>query len=347
MLHKKLIKNISELEMLQSDLYVLAQLNNGEIYLDECQQDISELKKMISKVNYLKERYDYLKDNIDFEYMLEYGDDLLIDKILELKEICLRDDVKNVVDDYKILDEYKYLYLKIDRLQDEIFKYEEYKDNKVVELKQRDIEFDKMKNDLYDMDVQKEKYDDFVKQQELMLKDLNANVKKIDSYERVTYRLKGFNQLLGNSFKYLGLLFFNPLKGVVPAIAVQTVVTKNMIKNLYNNLEWEEDRNIVYEGIDFSISINSMINDLDNMSLMVNSTLEDIVRLKTRYVKEFSRYESSFSGYKDAIRKLNEIENVILGNKIKIEMMQNEIIEKKKENESKLKIVKKLNNSVE
>lgn len=347
LIKKKLVRNINELEILQSDLYVLKQLNNGEIYLDECQENINEIKSLLSKVSSLKEKYDYLRDTVDFGYMLEYDDDLLIDKILELKDICSRNDIRNVIDDYKILDEYKYLYLKIDKLQDDMFKYEEYKNNKVEDLKRRDIDFDKMKSDLYDVDGEKERYDIFVRQQELLLKDLNDKVSKIDSYEKVTYRLKGFNRLLGNSFKYLGLLLVNPLKGFVPSIAVQTITTKNMIKNLYNNLEWEEERKTVYEAIDYSSSINSMINDLDNMSLMINSTLEDIIIMKAKYVKEFSQYENSFSEYKDVIRKIEEIENVLLGNKIKVEMIQRKMIEKEKENESKLKMVKKLNTNVE
>lgn len=81
----------------------MRQLNNGETYLDECQEDINEIKKIISKVNSLKEKYVYLMNNIEFEYMLEYSDDLLIDKILELKVICSRDDVRNVIDNYNIL----------------------------------------------------------------------------------------------------------------------------------------------------------------------------------------------------------------------------------------------------
>ena len=128
LIKKNLINNINELEMLQSELYILNQLENGEIYLNECQQDIKEIKKLLSKVKSLKEKYDYLKDNIDFEYMLEYDDNLLIDKILELKEICSREDIKNTIDDYKILDEYKYLYLKIDKLQEDMIKMEKYKD---------------------------------------------------------------------------------------------------------------------------------------------------------------------------------------------------------------------------
>ena len=41
------------------------------------------------------------------------------DKILELKELCSRDDIKYIVDNYKILDEYKFLYLKIDKLEED------------------------------------------------------------------------------------------------------------------------------------------------------------------------------------------------------------------------------------
>lgn len=345
LIKKKLVNNINELEMLQSELYVLNELDNGDIYLDECKQDVKEVKKLLSKVKALKEKYDYLKDNVDFEYMLEYGDDFLVDKILELKDICSRSDIKHTVEDYKILEEYKFLYLKIDKLQENTIKLEEYKSNKVEELKQRDIDFDEMKSHLYDVDREKERYDDFVKRQEIIFEELNDKIAKIDSHEEVTYRLKGFNQLLGNSFKYLGLLLVNPLKGLVPGIATQTLVTKNMVRNLYKNLEWEEDRRMVYDAIDYSNEINIAINNLDSTSSLVDSTLEDIVRLKSKYMNEFSQYEGSFSSYKDAIKKLNKIENAVLGNKIKIENMKIRMREKERQNENKLKMVKKLNSS--
>ena len=345
LIKKKLVTSINELEVLQSELYVLNQLEMGDIYLSECQQDIKEIKKLLSKVKSLKEKYDHLKENVDFEYMLEYGDDFLIDKILELKEICSRDDIRHTVDDYKILNEYKFLYLKIDKLQEDAIKFEEEKSKKVEELKQRDIDFDKLKNDIYDVDRENDRYNLFVKEQELFLRELENNIFKIESHEDVTYRLKGFNQLLGNSFKYLGLLLVNPLKGLIPGIATQTLVTKNVVQNLYNNLEWEETRRMVYESIDYSSSINAAINNLDSTASLVDSTLEDIIRLKNKYMKDFSGYEGSFSSYHDAIKKINKIENAVLGNKIKIEMMRQRMKEKERENNNKLKMVKKLNDS--
>ena len=278
--------------------------------------------------------------------MLEYGDDLLIDKILELKDLCFMGNIKSIVDNYKILDEYKFLYLKIDRLQEDTIKYDEYKKKKEEELKKRDIDFEKLKNDVYDIDKNKDRYDVFVREQELFLKNLENNILNIDSHEKVSYRLKGFNQLVANSFKYLGLILVNPLKGLIPSIASQTIITKYMVHSLYNNLEWEENRRMVYDAIDFSNSINIAINDLDSTLSLVNSTLEDIIRLKNKYMQEFSKYEYSFSGYRDTIKKINKIENAVIGSKIKIELMQQRMKEKELQNNDKIKRVKKLNSSM-
>ena len=67
--------------------------------------------------------------------------------------------------------------------------------------------------------------------------------------------------------------------------------------------------------------------------------------MKLQYKNEFSRYEYSFPGYAEAIKKINKMENAILGNKIKIELMQEKIKMKERENRMKLAKVKKLNSS--
>ena len=345
LIKKRLVKNINELEMLQSELYVLKELDSEDIYLVQCQDDIKQIKKLLSKVKALKEKYDYLKDNIDFEYMLEYDDNILIDKILQLKEICSKDDLRNLTKNYKILNEYKYLYLKIDKLQEDTDKFEEYKKKKEEELKQRDIDFEKLKEKVYVVDRDKERYERFVLEQNMFLNDLENKISNIDSYEKVTYRLKGFNKLLGNSFKFLGLLLINPLKGLIPGIAVQTVMTRNIIHNLHNNLEWEESRKMVYDAIDYSYSIDIAINDLNHTSSLIDSSLEDISNLKQKYTNEFKKYQGSISEYNEVIKKLNKIENSIMGSKIKVDLMKDKMKEKERQNANKLKRVKTLNSS--
>jgi len=343
LIKKRLVKNINELEMLQSDFYVLNEINNDDIYLNKCKDNIKEIKKLLSKVKVLREKYECLRENNDFEYLLEFDDDLLIDKILELKDICSNYEIKQTIDDYKILEEYKCLYLKIDMLQENSLEYENYKNEKIEELKQRDIDFDKMKEKIYDFDRENERYNDFVWRQEQLCLELNDKISKIDSYERFNYKLKGFNQLLGNSFKYMGLLLISPLKGLVPGIVTQTVITKNVVSNLYRNLEWEENKKIVYNAINYADEINIALNDIDNAALMINSTLEEVIKMKSKYINEFSKYEGSFSSYKDAIKKINKIENAVIGNKIKLEKIRENMKEKERLNDIKMKKVKKLN----
>lgn len=347
LIKKRLVKTINELEILQSELYVLKEVTGEDIYLNDCTEKIKEVKKLLSKIKNLKEKYDYLKNNIDFDSLLETSNDSLVDKIIELKDLCSSEDIKNTIQNYKILEEYKYLYLKIDKLEEEVIKFDEYKKNKEEELKNRDIDFEKFKNEFYDKELEQGRYNNFIKEQENFLQNLNEKILNISSKEVVNYRIKGFNQLLGNSFKYLGLLLASPLKGLFPSIAMQTVATRNVIHNLYNNLEWEEERKIVYEAIDFSLSIHTAIDEFDKTLNLIGVTLNDIKNLKSRYMEKFAKYEHSFSNYSEIIKKINKMENAILNNKIKIELMKEKMYEKEKENDSKIKRVKKLNSSME
>ena len=200
-----------------------------------------------------------------------------------------------------------------------------------------------MKEKLYDLDRENERYNNFVKKQEQLCLELNDKINKIDSYEKIDYKLKGFDKLLANSFKYLGLLLVNPLKGLVPGIVTQTIITKNMVSNLYKNLEWEENKKIVYSAINYADEINITLNNLDNAALMIDSTLEEIIKVKNKYINEFSKYEESFSSYKDAIKKINKIQNAVIGNKIKLEKIRENMKEKERINDMKMKKVKKLN----
>lgn len=344
LIKKDLIKTVNELEILQSELYLINEVNGDEKTLKECQKNLDEVKKILCKIDILKKKYDFLKDNYDFEYMLETNSYELVDNIIELKNKFSTNEIKATVNDYKLLDVYKFLYLRIDQLKEDTSKFEDYKETQLELLKERDIDFDKLKSDVYNVDRTNEEYNSFVKNQNEFLNDLDNKIAKIDSYEEVNYKLKGFNQFLFNSFKYVGLLMLSPLKGVIPSIATETLITKNVVGNLYNNMEWEENRRRVYSAIDYSGIINGAINDLDYTSRIVDGTLEDIVNLKIKYNEEFKKYQGDFLEYEEVIRKINDMENKILGNKIKIEIMRKKMLEKEKQNSKKLELVKELNN---
>lgn len=342
---KKLVLYINNLEILQSELYVLSEVNGDDKKVLECEKKIKEIKELLKKIEKLKDKYDYLRDNYDFEYLMTLDDDNLIQKITELREGCGKKEVKGLVEDYKLLDEYKFLYLKVDKIGNKVKELEVSKKQDLEKLKERDIDFEELKNKVYNVSSINNSYNQFVIEQNQIVKDLNENISKITSYEQITYRFVGFNKLLANSFKYLGLLMLRPLRGSMPAIAMETLITYNMVKNLYNNLSLKEDKKVIYEAIDYEKTVNNIIENMDLTSNLIDNSLSDIVKLKMEYSDKFSKYEGDFSEYKDVICKINDIENKILGNKIKVEIIKKQAIEQKKANNKKLILVDKLNSS--
>lgn len=343
LIKKDLIKIINELEILRSELYILSEVNGESKVLKECQRELDQVKSILCKIDKLKEKYDFLKDNYDFEYLLEIDNNDIVDKIIELRDTFGNNELRAVSEDYKLLDAYKYLYLKIDDLQEKTVAFSEAKKEEELKLKERDIDFEKLKRDVYNVAYTNSNYDNFVNSQSELLRDIDNNVSKINSYEQVDLHLRGFNELFRNSFKYFGLLMVSPLKGIIPSIATETLITGNLIKNLYKNLEWEEKRTMVYEAIDYSNMINDAISDLDSTSRIVDSTLDDIVQLKIKYNEKFKQYQGDFLQYREVMHKINDMENKIIGNKIKIEMMKKRALEQKRANDKKLKLVKRLN----
>lgn len=343
LIKKKLIKIVNELEILQSELYILSEVNGDKVVLAECQRELDQVKSILCKIDKLKEQYDFLKDNYDFEYLLEIDDNNLVDKIIELKDDFGKNRLKALSEDYKLLDIYKYLYLKIDDLQQKTFEFESAKEKEVAKLKERDVDFEKLKNDVYNIDSVKLNYEQFVSRQNDLLHDIDEKVNKINSYEQISYHLKGFGKLFMNTFKYFGLLMISPLKGIIPSIATETIITGNLIKNLYQNLEWKETKKTVYEAIDYSNLIEGAINDLESTNRIVDMTLEDIVHLKMKYNEEFKKNQDDFVEYRDIMHKISDMENKILGSKIKIEMMRQRALEQQRENSRKMVLVRKLN----
>ena len=201
-----------------------------------------------------------------------------------------------------------------------------------------------IKNKVIDIDSINKSYEVFTIEQNSLINQLDKEVSKIDSYEYVDYHMKGFNKLLLNSFKYIGLLLLNPFKGIFPSLAVESLITRDVVKNLYNRLQWEEERKIVYHAVDYSSVITNSIDEMDRISNIIDVSLADVLSLKNEYCKKFKRYQGDFVQYNEVIKKINKLENKLLGNKIKVEILKERVLVQKRENDKKMKLVNKMNN---
>ncbi len=342
-IQKNLLKTKNELEMIQSELYILSEINGDSLTVEKCKEEIEKTKRLLKRIEELKAKYDYLKDNYDFEYLLDVGDNALVDKLIELRDEFGKGELKVVTEDYKLLDIYKSLYLEIDHLQDKTIEFDKEKEKQKKELEERDIDFEDLKSNVYNVDKVNEKYQFFIKEQNELLKKIGEEIGKIDSHEVVHYNLVGFSRLFGQSLKFMGLMMLSPLRGIIPAIATETAITGNLIRNLRKNVHYEEHRRMVYETTDFTSDVRSAINNLDMASQMIDSTLDEIVHLKMEYNDEFKKYQGDFDEYRDIMKKIGKIEHEMVNNKIKIEMMKKVAKTQEKENVKKLELVNKLN----
>ena len=152
LIKKDLIRVMNMLEIYESELYVLSEINNDERTLDECRRNLAEVRKILAQIEDLKRKYDYLRDSYDFEYLLEFDNAELVDKIIELRDMFGNNEVRATVADYKLLDVYKHLYVSVDQINENVHKIEREKEEQEQRLAERDIDFEKLKSDVYNID---------------------------------------------------------------------------------------------------------------------------------------------------------------------------------------------------
>lgn len=344
---KDLIKMANELEIDESELFILGQIYSDEVILDKCKQNLNRVKSLIYKIDKIKNKYDFLRDNYDFEYILEYNNTSLLDDIIDLKRKVNDVELREVSSEYKLLKIFESQYFVIDKIQNEAIKIEDNIHEKGEELKKRDLDFEELQKKLYNVSDISQKYSSFVSKQQEIMDEVNKNLETISSKEVLDVKIIGFDKLLANSFKYLGFLMISPLRGIFPGIVMQTAVTKNVIDNLRQNLHVEEKKRLEYSAIDCSNVLSNVMNNLSGASDSIDSALEEIVNLKIEYNKKFRKYQDDFSQYSGVISKINDMENKLLGSKLKVEIMKARIKKKEEINAKKLVLVHDMNREQE
>ncbi len=342
---KYLIKNINNLEVIESDLYVLSKFDGNKESLERCREYIIKLKALQNKLNKIKRDFDILKEKIDFDNILEINDRVLLDKLIEFRNSVDNDISLSTTKNYKLLEEYKYLYAKIDKIVQETDKLEVEIINRKDELEQTGINFDDFQKRIYSFDKIDKTTNKMLQKQDKILANLANKVNDISVTKKIETTYKGFGSLLFNSLKLYGLYMLSPFKNSIPGIALATVTTKRTVDNLLATVHREDKIKYIYYTDNYIDMLNSSINDLSELDRMMSSSLSDIRKVKTEFINNFSSYSSQLPKYNSVLRKINQIEKQVINNQIKVRTLSERVKVKKKENEKTLVKVKKLNNS--
>ena len=340
-IRSKLDDNINEIEVLESELYFLGIDNDKELELKKVQEIKKKIDNIIKKIDDIKREYDIFKNNYYLEDVTDLDDKLLIDDIIDYKNLLDNIfDNKKLVDDYKLLDEYKDLYDKLEDINGIRERLVSENENKINNYADRDKKYSVICEEVVKIEEIKKDVDSEIERQNRYLDNLMSKIGKIDKNEYSIYKFRGLGELISNSLKYMGLMMVSPFLGFLPGIAASTIATRSMIKNIRKNMGIEEIKKVHYVADDFNSEINHKLNDIDYVYYVIDDALDEIDRLKRDFLVQ---YNSSIEGYSDTLNKINKIEGKIINNRKKVDIIKRKMFQSKKINEDKMIKVKKLN----
>ena len=335
-------KKLAELDVLESELYFLDKDNDVAVDLDRVKEIRKKINDIIGKINNIIEQYNIYNNSYELENVIDIDDDSLVNDIINFKGLVNSYDRSRLASDYKLLDEYRDLYSKLDYISGIVDNINIKNEDKISSISDRDSKYKNINKDMGYVSDSISKCDMEIKRQNDYLAKVMAKVGDIDSREYTKYKVRGINELISQSFKYLGLLMISPFKGLVPSIMVDTLITRKMIKNIYDNMYIDKINRVEYMAYDYEREINSRLWDIDYTFGVIDDTINMVDRLKSDFGYI---YDSRVKGYDDTLRKLDSISDRVLNNRYRMELVKNKLMASKRINDDKLKKVKVLNES--
>lgn len=343
-LQKQLIKLKNECEIVESEEYIINKYEkDNELYqkAKEINEKINKILKRLEKIN---KEYKIIKDNNLVVDPLYLDDSILIDDIIAYRNMIEEKQYKDINSRIKLLEEYRYLYKNVDKLVEKTEDIKEKSDRRVKELEERDEKYKKAKNKMVNLSEIESCCNLIIAKNNKYLEELTSKINKIDKGKYVEKKLKGMNGFLSSTLRYIGLLTLTPLRGIIPGIAARTVATRKLLNEMLKNMHYETKEKVIYSAINYTSEINNKLYDIDSISDNIDGAIDDIMKLKKEFQDYFSIY--NLEEYENAYKKILLLENNILNNKEKINIMKEKLIKNKKINNDVLTKVRKLNQEI-
>ena len=263
-----------------------------------------EEEKILDKLNEIIKKIEELKEKIRIDNLDKYDDNY----IYTLVEDYLRE-----FKDKKIIKEIKDspLYILISNKLDEFDKKKEiFKDEveeKKEELKEKEADLDKLKEKYQRIDKIKNQLNDFAREQELLLKEIQDKIDKaVTIKERVEVQVEGMNIHTRMLLRRLSLMMLIPGRRGAKALSLMYAIYANMARYMVNpKTVTKKYRDVIV--YDYSKDIEKSINSIEDITNDLSKANKDIDKLITKIKEDFSEY---IGVNKDCDELLSNLEKV-------------------------------------
>ena len=332
---------LDEIEVLSGEVFLLEKSNENEVELKKVLALKERIHELIEEVNQIIQQYNlYRKANM-VDMSTSLNDSVLADDIILYRELLDKEgQEKKFVKEYKMLDEFQLLYLRLQDIRDEVSLVDKKIVDKSMDYQQRDKKYYDLRQKMKIENEVLVKCDEEIQEKESYFKRLMERISKIDKEEYITCHLKGVDALLDSGIRYMGMIFLSPFSGLLPSIGIQTLVARKMVKEAYHQIHFEEEKNIRYSAVDYQFEISKNLNDIDFTSSLLSNTLSDVKNLREDFLLQ---YQSHIPGYEETLQKLEILENKLIHHQNKVEIIKKHLKKSQKINEDKMIRVRKLN----
>lgn len=340
-LEKELIRLKNECEIIESEEYIINKYEKDQEVYNNALRINKKIDRLLIKLKKIEKDYKLFKDKDLIKEPLFLEDTLLIDDIIEYRESLSKIKTSPINNKLKLLGEYQYLYLNLDKLIDRTEQIKEISDKRVEELSLRDQNYKEAKNKIVNISEIENCTSKIINKNKMYLEELSKKVDKITEEKYIEKKLEGMNGFFTSSLRYIFLLTLTPLSGIFPGIAARTIATRKLLHGMLENMHYKTQEKSLFLADNYLDEINNRIYDIKDLEDNIDSAIEEVKKLKKEFQDEFLAY--NLPEYDKTYKKLELIEANILNNKEKTRIIKEKLIKNKTLNKNTLLKVRKLN----
>ena len=333
-----------DLNKLIVDFNVINQHIDEKLETSDLEKMSEEINHLITKLETIKRELELLTNSATFKNIYQLHEPYLTNIIDEYRETLnqnkeMLDTVIRVENDVlyvSIIDKIKELEVEKDKLAKKV------KDT-IEKYAIRDKEFEKWKSDYIDIEKIGKSLDEIVEISNCKLKEIEKKINKsVTVTEIVETKMKSSLDILTKTLLLIYLLKKNPTRQANAITAVTTITALSLINDLAKPKKIVTKR-IETDLIDYKHIISDTINDVEQIDILINNSLENIKNLKDMFEKEFKQYQYDLPEYKEFFDKLNIVELEMLDRKHDINKISQELDYQYDKNNEKVKKYSNLN----
>lgn len=340
-LEKELIRLKNECEIIESEEYIINKYEKDQEVYNNALRINKKIDKLLIKLKKIEKDYKLFKGKDLIKEPLFLEDTLLIDDIIEYRESLSKIKTSPINNKLKLLGEYQYLYLNLDKLIDKTEQIKEISNKRVEELSLRDQNYKEAKNKIVNISEIENCTSKIINKNKMYLEELSKKVDKITEEKYIEKKLEGMNGFFTSSLRYIFLLTLTPLSGIFPGIAARTIATRKLLHGMLENMHYKTQEKSLFLADNYLDEINNRIYDIKDLEDNIDSAIEEVQKLKKEFQDEFLAY--NLPEYDKTYKKLELIEANILNNKEKTRIIKEKLIKNKTLNKNTLLKVHKLN----